>query len=448
MTCFDLRLSSAAMKNIVIDTIQENFEFVVGGEGYKCARVMADFLSPRVSLSHSVDSSIAEYIVQIPDSNDRFKMFLSLGSGSTIPVTKVSLEFFLSLSREFGNSHLYSSLLEHFDNDFIRSQLHDSTNLSLFHDDLIGRISSKFYDLIASLLDVIPVSVLFHILSHNLLMITSEDSLFSYISSHLCSDPEYSNLLQFVRFEYLSVDSFSSFLSSLPDWIDHRLWESISLRLIVGAGLKFPPTSQKEVEFPLQEPKSVDGIISYLTRKHGGNVHEKGIVTITSKSLEAGALRNAADLTSGSWFASKEGPNQWICWDFHQLRLRPTHYTISSAHLKSWVIESSLYGSAWTEIDRKSNTNDLKASSTASFALAKPTECRFIRLTQTGRDHSGNNSLRISAVEVFGTLLESDDSWDDFEVDVDDIEVDVDNIEVYVDEFQAEEDEYEFFVTD
>jgi hypothetical protein len=30
------------------------------------------------------------------------------------------------------------------------------------------------------------------------------------------------------------------------------------------------------------EARSLDGIISYLTRKHGGNVHDKGIVTITS----------------------------------------------------------------------------------------------------------------------------------------------------------------------
>jgi hypothetical protein len=31
--------------------------------------------------------------------------------------------------------------------------------------------------------------------------------------------------------------------------------------------------------------ESLEGIISYLTKKHGGNVHEKGIVTIASKSV-------------------------------------------------------------------------------------------------------------------------------------------------------------------
>jgi hypothetical protein len=131
-------------------------------------------------------------------------------------------------------------------------------------------------------LDAIPVSVLFHILSHDLLKISSEDSLFSYISSRICSSPESLDLLRFVPFEYLSSECFSDFLWSLPDSIDRHLWESISRRLISRC---------REVEFPLKEAKSLEGIISYLTRKHGGNVHDKGIVTITSKSV-ASDLRN------------------------------------------------------------------------------------------------------------------------------------------------------------
>jgi hypothetical protein len=204
MTDFDVCLSSAAIKNIVLDQIQEDFDFIVGGKGYKCPRILAQFLSPRVCLSHSVDPSIAEYIVETRDLNDQFKLFMSLGSGSTIQVSEANLDFFVSLYRELSNQNLYISLIEHFANRFISSQNRDST-LDLFSDELIGRISSKFYGLAWSELDAIPVSVLFHILSHNLLMISSEGELFSYLSSQLCSDPEYLDLLQFVRFEYLSA---------------------------------------------------------------------------------------------------------------------------------------------------------------------------------------------------------------------------------------------------
>jgi hypothetical protein len=72
VTNFDVCLTSAASKNIVIDKIEENFVFVVRGESHKCSRLVAEFLSPRVWLSHPVDPSIAEYIVQNPDSNDEF----------------------------------------------------------------------------------------------------------------------------------------------------------------------------------------------------------------------------------------------------------------------------------------------------------------------------------------------------------------------------------------
>jgi hypothetical protein len=51
MTDFYLYLGSAAMTNIVINNIQEDFEFVLGYEGYKFPRVMAEFLSSSLRLS-------------------------------------------------------------------------------------------------------------------------------------------------------------------------------------------------------------------------------------------------------------------------------------------------------------------------------------------------------------------------------------------------------------
>jgi hypothetical protein len=234
---------SIAIKNVILTQIQKDFEFIVGGQRYNYPRILADFLSTRVCLSHFVDAWIAEYFIETSDLNDHFKLFISLGSGSIIRVTKANLDFFLSFSREFGNSDLYTSLLEHFEGDFMGSHIPDSTTLDLFSEDLIGRVSSKFYMLTRPDLDAIPVSVLFNILSHDLLQISGEDSLFSYISSRICSDAESLDLLQFVRFEYLSSECISGFFSALPDSIDRHHWESISGRLIQPA--------LKEVGFPL-----------------------------------------------------------------------------------------------------------------------------------------------------------------------------------------------------
>jgi hypothetical protein len=188
-----------------------------------------------------------------------------------------------------------------------------------------------------------------------------------------------------------------------------------------------PEKSQSKVEIPMKpaepmdpswdwrkkdavekenEVKSLDGIVSYLTKKHGGNVEEKGIVTITSKSIWSSDLKNVADLTSDSHFFSKNEPGQWVCWDFCKMRVLPTHYTICARFLKSWVVEGSLDGSSWTEIDRQTDNQDFKTQNTASFAVSKPAEFRFIRLTQTGKRHRNDDVLMLGAVEFFGTLSE------------------------------------------
>jgi hypothetical protein len=172
-----------------------------------------------------------------------------------------------------------------------------------------------------------------------------------------------------------------------------------------------PEKSQSKVEIPMKSSQSLDGIISYLTKKHGGNVQENGIVAITASSASSGDpdydLRSMADLDCASYFASKNEPGQWVCWDFRAMRVRPTHYAIRAWHPKSWVVEGLLDGSKWTAIDRKTDNQNFKNNWTvASFAVSKPAEFRFLRLTQTGRSHTGNDALLLSAVEFFGTLFE------------------------------------------
>jgi hypothetical protein len=171
-----------------------------------------------------------------------------------------------------------------------------------------------------------------------------------------------------------------------------------------------PAKSQNTVEIPMKEAKSLDGMISYLTKKHGGNVQEKGIVTITSKSVYNDdpmyALKHVADLTSDSGFWSKDEPGQWVCWDFREMRVRPTHYTIRADCLKSWVVEGSLDGSSWTEIDWQTDNQHFMGTNTASFAVSKPAEFRFIRLTQTGQNHGHDDRRILGAVEFFVALSE------------------------------------------
>jgi hypothetical protein len=100
---------------------------------------------------------------------------------------------------------------------------------------------------------------------------------------------------------------------------------------------EFPPlVGQSEVP---------DGIIAYLTRQCGGNVHNRQIVTVTSSShyrcvwAEKSAAQNVADLETASNFRSvycgwrediRNSANNWICYDFKNQRILPTHYAVRS----------------------------------------------------------------------------------------------------------------------
>jgi hypothetical protein len=196
-----------------------------------------------------------------------------------------------------------------------------------------------------------------------------------------------------------------------------------------------PVVNQRIVEIDVP-----DGIIAHLTRECSGNVHDRNVVEVTSGSFEketyganphsgafdndpSFAAKNVADLETDLFFLSayrtreKDIPhtwNNWICYHFKERRIVPTHYTIRTwrgnpggHHLKSWVIETSTDGENWREVAHEEDNKQLNGKwFTATFAVAGGEECRFIRLVNIGRNHFGDDSLWISAWEIFGNLIE------------------------------------------
>jgi hypothetical protein len=173
-----------------------------------------------------------------------------------------------------------------------------------------------------------------------------------------------------------------------------------------------------------------NGIIAYLTRKCRGNVHHHHVVDVTCGSFEeetdaAGQsddAMEAADLKAVSCFWSacrnqedhiSHTRNNWLCYDFKERRIVPTHYAIrtynfgsGNSHLKSWLVETSADGEHWREIAREEENEQLNGPNfTGTFTIAAGEECRFIRLVNIGRNHGGNDWLVISAWEIFGSPI-------------------------------------------
>ena len=175
-----------------------------------------------------------------------------------------------------------------------------------------------------------------------------------------------------------------------------------------------------EIQIVYDKAKPLEGIIAHLTRQCGGNVHDKGVVEATASSIWSGLkdaavyssceAKHATELGTNVFFQSDPWPDSWICYDFKGQRVAPTSYSIRSddGHFpKSWVFEVSNNGKEWKVIDRRDNNSDLKAVYvTRNFAISgRPSEAfRFVRLRQTGKNHSGRYDLVLTSIEVFGTL--------------------------------------------
>jgi hypothetical protein len=167
--------------------------------------------------------------------------------------------------------------------------------------------------------------------------------------------------------------------------------------------------------FPPIPGSPLKGIIHHLTLECGGNVHDRGVVAITAdrpaNDSPGCAAKSIADLEANSWFHSAHAENMWVCYDFKNMKVILTDYSIrsrcdsASNNLKSWVIEVSNTGADWTEADRRENRDDLCAQNVVrSFSVSKPSTGRYIRLRQIGPSNNGGFYTLISGFEVFGAL--------------------------------------------
>ena len=158
------------------------------------------------------------------------------------------------------------------------------------------------------------------------------------------------------------------------------------------------------------------GVIGVLTRLCCGNVHEKGVVEVTAKSVNpwCGALQNIVELGTDSYYRSHNLPGQWICYDFKERRVAPTSYSIRTSdgwYPKEWVFEVSTAGKgSWQIVDSRSINEDLRAKQvTRNFVLSDPPKgsFRFLRLRLTGPTHNDEHYLDLSSLGIFGELSHS-----------------------------------------
>jgi hypothetical protein len=420
-------LSARGLANIPVDESQNNFEFRVGKHRYRCRSVIADFLSRKISTLHAIDSTAESIDISTADDKKQFPTFLSLGRGCEITISESDFAFFKSLSLELGSFELF---------EFINSKkeltvetaiesFRLQASLGLRNSRESEFIAQHFYELFSSskesILSGLGREGLIEILNAGSLQIKSEESLYEFVSRRFSADETDFCLFEFVRFEYLPVSVMRDFIAVSEahyDLMTSSIWKSICVRLSYPISPSQPNDRLAAQLFEYHSNSPLKGIIAYLTKKFGGNVHVKGVMAATAKDPSGGNLNylsHALDYESTNFYYSNNLPGQWICFDFKGMAIQPSHYSIRTytgdgpggRHLQDWVLEGSLDGGNWHELDRRSNNSDLNTGDVIrTFTISTSAICRFIRLRQTGKNHKGTDDLLFCAFEVFGTLRE------------------------------------------
>jgi hypothetical protein len=414
-----VHLSIKGFSNIPFDRYSKTFEFIHEGQTYPYDSRMADFLSPHVARLHKMDPTIDRFEVCTESVFDgSFEQFLSFGYGQEVSPTDENIKDMLRFASALGNTELYELLMSHVVENL---EVQTVCNLLCLKADLgvsykreLEFAALSFSQLSEADIDSLGVSLLWELLSHKFLALSSEDSLYAFLSARFDSDPSYFQMLELVNFEFLSENMILKFIEDSHEFFDClnlSVWDKITRRL------KLTPTepSYQKMQFSWQCSAPLNGIIAHLTQVCGGNVHDKGAVVITASGTWSNFLaKHLADLESHGHFCSTNSPKEWVCYDFMDMRVCPTHYTLRSyidgtedrANPRSWVIEVSNDKNMWVEIDRQTKNPELNGSDLVrSFSCICEGKWRFVRMRTTGKNCRGDYALALTSFELFGSLF-------------------------------------------
>jgi hypothetical protein len=270
---------------------KKDFRFISGSDVFVCDRFQAAFISPRVSRLISTDPVIDNFSLEHADSRS-FDLIRQLTCGEPIFVDERNIELLQFLMEDLGNDELSSLFFEYLDE---KEELTVSNCISRLHRKFrLGIGISRECDFIGNHFSSIPVDsiqsleldIMHDILRLDSFQIETEDYLLKFVIE---LGPSYSELIGDVRFEYLSSSSIDLFfehiqLNEVDEGIWQQLWHRCRHRIASDGSQDFRTGLRSLLIHCPESGSPFSGLISHLSGLCGGNVHEKGVVSISCSS--------------------------------------------------------------------------------------------------------------------------------------------------------------------
>jgi hypothetical protein len=113
------------------------------------------------------------------------------------------------------------------------------------------------------------------------------------------------------------------------------------------------------------------------------------------------------DITASGSFNMSLTDCLYITWDFHEMRVRLTHYAIMATWLLDWRLDGSVDGESWTCLSwaRYQLWGDQFRRTEVCYPVSPPVTCRFIRLHPQAGPFNFYRRMRLSDFEFFGTVF-------------------------------------------
>lgn len=259
---------------------------------------------------------------------------------------------------ELTNENIFMNIQKHEKHEQIYSQ---------FYIKEIDYISSHFYEFYCkheSEILKLKSNTIFEITNNEHLKIQDEDQLLRFINKLYKSDKKYFQLYENVIFINATTESIKEFIEIFDfEYLTYQTWLSISERLCSEIkntnketskinNTRYKILNQKQLKSEIEETSQIKtfkyvenqefkGIFNYLTKSSNGNIHDKGIINITSNYINSNHPKNLLDFNENNYYSGKFKQDCWTCFDFKDKEIEISHYSIKSAvspgYLKNWV---------------------------------------------------------------------------------------------------------------
>lgn len=417
----DFQIPLDSFTDIQFGIYPKDFVFIVNDKIYETSRFIADIISPLIK-----NSPENYFILETTNKDFDFSTFLECSDFSKHRIQVELIPDFLEITSKLRNEAAYLSIHQVFSQNITKSNVLDRINIKRSFIKDFNRDTPE-YELINKefLKEEIDYAIShFSEFSNDEMRKFSEETFLEIINSESfppecndtllnfaisCYQKDESLTYYFPKVDYTKVspDLLFKFMNLVDLESAKDIWTSLKAKFYDPAyNVKGPKTIDLTAE---------DGVFTYIHKARNADLYENKIIEVITKPnkpVNAKQIFNY-DKNLENIFVTTNEPNSSITFKLDPLSLQITSYEITSCkwvkfsnHLRSWVVEISVDGEKWTEIDAQNDCESLNGSNlTCKFDIKTKVDfAKYIRLRTTSTDWRQKNFLAYNRLEFYGIL--------------------------------------------